>query len=402
MAAGVGGGGGGVTVFDTTEDLTYSGNDNGDQAYVKSNNRLYIWDSIGWYNVALINNAPNITSVTDDSNNTTPFYLSTSGDDTVITIVAVDSDGDPLTYTVTKGAGFDSIATISQDSSVFTITPFSEDSVSSSSNSATLTFKVSDGVNISSSINTFTLTFALPGSVVFTDSFMDTLADTSTQPHSAAGDGASTQVYSTITGQAVFTDYPTVAAAGSIGDFPANMGNHRFFNESTGGHTKGFIVDENPFSVSSGNGSMEFFIRYNNNYSARQFVVCDKYAIQSSTSYGLTWLRDGLTDASIYVNGVGASNEQTSTLTVGTWYHCYFAKVGTGFYFYLDGSLESSWTVPANMSYVINRVVFMNSGDNNGENDGAAVSIAGIRFHKGDLIYATSGGSTITGVDEPV
>jgi len=158
LADGVGGAG--VTVFDSTEDLTYSGNDNGDQAYVKSNNRLYIWDSVGWYNVALINNAPSITSVTDSGGGTTPFTLATDGTATVITIVASDSDGDQLTYSVIKGTGFDSIATLSQDSSVFTITPFSQDSVGDAT-SGTLTFKATDGINIvSSALQTFTLSFS--------------------------------------------------------------------------------------------------------------------------------------------------------------------------------------------------------------------------------------------------
>ena len=50
------------------------------------------------------------------------------------------------------------MATVSQDSSVFTITPKSEANATTST--GTLTFKATDGVNIASEISTFTLTFS--------------------------------------------------------------------------------------------------------------------------------------------------------------------------------------------------------------------------------------------------
>lgn len=391
---------GGATIYATRSALPVSGNTAGDQAYVTGNNRLYIWNGSGWYNVALLNVAPTILSVADSDGGTTPFSLSTSGAVTTITITAADSDGDPITFSSTADSDFAGLATLSQDSSVFTITPLSSDSATTES--GTITFTASDGINISSSgVQTFTLTFALPGDVVFTEAFMSDISS-SNADRTIPGDDSETISLTASINETEFTSFPSVAAAGSIGDFPASMGNHRFFDESTNGHTKGFVVSMNPFAVSSGNGSMEFFIRYNNNYTKRQHVCADKYSLQASTAYGLTWLRDSLTDASIYVGGIGSGDEQTSTLTVGTWYHCYFAKVGTNFYFYLDGSLESSWSIGNDWSSVVDEYVFMNSGVNNNEDDGAAVSMAGIRMLKGDLIYATSGGATITGVDEPV
>lgn len=158
--------GGGITVYDSTGLLPYVGNEAGDQAFVNSNNRLYIWEGAGWYNVALINRSPSILSVTDAEGFASPFTLADDGSTpTIVTITAADSDGDPITYTVTKGSGFDSIATVSQDSSVFTITPLSEDSVGVAI-SGTLTFNVSDGVNISSSVSTFRTDFLIPWTAV--------------------------------------------------------------------------------------------------------------------------------------------------------------------------------------------------------------------------------------------
>ena len=148
----------GVTVYATRASLPSSGNTAGDQAYVTENNRLYIWKGSGWYNVALLNFAPAISSVQDTDGGTTPFALSSEGAVTRITITAADSDGEPITYSATADSDFAGLATLSQDSSVFTITPFSQDSAST--RSGDITFTATDGVNIASSgVQTFTLNF---------------------------------------------------------------------------------------------------------------------------------------------------------------------------------------------------------------------------------------------------
>lgn len=150
---------GGVTVYATRSALPSSGNTSGDQAYVTGNNRLYIWNGSGWYNVALLNLAPSILSVQDSDGGTTPFTLSSEGAVTKITITANDSDGDAITYTASADSDFNGLATVSQDSSIFTITPFSSDSATTTS--GTITFTASDGINLGTSgVQTFTLTFA--------------------------------------------------------------------------------------------------------------------------------------------------------------------------------------------------------------------------------------------------
>ena len=150
---------GGATVYASRSNLPTSGNTAGDQAYVTANNRLYIWNGSGWYNIALLNLAPSIQSVLDSDGNTTPFALSADGIATTITITAQDSDGDPLVYTAIADSDFNGLATISQDSSVFTITPLSEDSATALS--GTITFTAADGINVASSgVQTFTLSFA--------------------------------------------------------------------------------------------------------------------------------------------------------------------------------------------------------------------------------------------------
>ena len=150
-----------ATIYDSTVSLPTTGVSAGAQAYVSSNQRLYIRGTGGWYNIATINNNPTINSVQTAAGDSSPFTLAKDGTTTtVITITATDSEGFPITFSAVTDVGFDSIATVSNDSSVFTITPFSQDSAGTAT-SGTLTFKASDGVNIAREVATFTLTFKI-------------------------------------------------------------------------------------------------------------------------------------------------------------------------------------------------------------------------------------------------
>jgi hypothetical protein len=146
------GSGSGLTVYATPNLLPTSGLTVGDQAFVTSNNRIYISNGSGWYNVALINSTPTFTSGPAGS-----YALATDLTPTVITLVAQDSDGQVVTYSGTP-SGMDGIATLSQDSSVFTVTPLT-DSAGGNIGSFTITFQATDGIGIASALSTFTLTF---------------------------------------------------------------------------------------------------------------------------------------------------------------------------------------------------------------------------------------------------
>ena len=105
----------------------------------------------------MINTNPSISSIVDSDNASGPFILSIEGIPVTITITATDPEGLPITYTAETDSGFDGLATLAQDSSIFTVTPFSQDSATPGS--GTITFRASDGVNIASSVQTFTLSF---------------------------------------------------------------------------------------------------------------------------------------------------------------------------------------------------------------------------------------------------
>jgi hypothetical protein len=106
--------GGGVTYYANVSDLPDSGNSNGDAAFVGANNRLYVFNGVGWYSVALLNQTPTISSVADAGSNTTPFTLSSSGTATVITITATDAEGDALTYNYSVSSGALNGSTVAQ------------------------------------------------------------------------------------------------------------------------------------------------------------------------------------------------------------------------------------------------------------------------------------------------
>jgi len=137
----------------------------GSQAFVTGNQRLYTARNSavgsGWYNVALINATPTLSLSASGT-----IALASDGTATTITMTAADSDNSNANLALTLESGGDlfKFAKVSQDSSVVTITPRSEDSANTlgSDGSATLTFKASDGISQATVQNTFTLAFSLP------------------------------------------------------------------------------------------------------------------------------------------------------------------------------------------------------------------------------------------------
>jgi hypothetical protein len=154
-------GGAGTTVYDTIAELPLSGNDAGDRAFVRENNRLYIWNGVGWFNIALLNQNPTITQGPESI-----YFLSIDGTPTTITLLANDPEGFPITwsYQVTGGT-LGNTATIVQDGNVFTITPSTDEA---DVGEFSITFTASDGVNVSTATSTFELTFNVVGQAAFT------------------------------------------------------------------------------------------------------------------------------------------------------------------------------------------------------------------------------------------
>ena len=143
--------GSGVAVYDTLDSLPASGMTGGDEAFVQSTNRLYVSNGSGWYNTTLVNRNVRWSEQPDAS-----YSIADSATPLVITAKALDSDNNNLLNqsTVTDSAQY--MVDITVDSSVFTFTPKSRDSIgievangnlSDSNGDFIYTFKWSDGIN---------------------------------------------------------------------------------------------------------------------------------------------------------------------------------------------------------------------------------------------------------------
>lgn len=146
----------GTTVYATLGDLPGSAS-TGAQAFVSSNNGLYIYNGSGWYKVALVNATPYWDSEAAAS------YEFTIDTPITITLLAGDSDGHLITYTATPDSDANQFITITKDSDngrIFTLTPDSENEAPANINTGTITFKASDGISFASTVSSFTLTFS--------------------------------------------------------------------------------------------------------------------------------------------------------------------------------------------------------------------------------------------------
>ena len=160
------GGGGTVSAYTLLDSLPVSDLSAGNQAFVSENNRLYVSNGSGWYNVSLINAAPYWDSAPLDQ-----YTIVDSATPLIITAKALDSDN-PDTILSNLSFATDSaqyLVDVSVDSSVFTFTPKSQDSVGASvtagdltdsnSNDFIYTFKWSDGINFVSKAVTINYNF---------------------------------------------------------------------------------------------------------------------------------------------------------------------------------------------------------------------------------------------------
>jgi hypothetical protein len=306
-------GAGGLTVYATKEDLPSSGLTAGDQAYVSASSRLYVSNGSGWYNVALINATP---SLSIDPTGT--IALSITGETTTITLTATDSDNAVagLTYSVESDGSFGGLGTISQDSSVFTITPLSEDSATTAS--AVLTFKASDGINFGSGDRTLTLSFKVENSNYTTllakadTADTDNQVDASTNTHTITENGNVTST--------AFTPY-----------HPGGYSVH--FND---GYYDIAVTDSTDFDFGTGDFTMEGWYYCTNS-------TTDNYLLSFSTTSG-----NGHFGVNFYQGSwrVGLFNGSLITGTTGVesnvWHHFAWVRESGVFKFYIDGTQVGS------------------------------------------------------------
>lgn len=156
--------GSGVSVYDSLDSLPATNLTAGDEAYVKGNNRLYVSNGSGWYNVGLVNATPYW-----DSAPKATYSIVDSATALVIVAKPVDSDNANFLHQSTASDSAQYLVTITRDSSVFTFTPKTQDSVvasvtagdltDSDQNDFVYTFKWSDGISFVSKAVTINYNF---------------------------------------------------------------------------------------------------------------------------------------------------------------------------------------------------------------------------------------------------
>ena len=319
----------------SVEDLSPTGNSIGDQALVGSN--LYIWNGVGWYSIALINTSP-----TWDSNGqplgSYALDADSPQDATIITLAASDPDGLPITYSHVTSGSMDSMATISQDSSVFTITPKTEAQVGAGVElTGSITFRASDGVNILPYVSSFTLSFI---SIIENSKYTTLLATaTDTSDNNNITDASSNNHTITVSGD---------THAGTFSPY-RHGGYSAYFTGSAGDK---LTVDNQASSWSdTGTATIEFWFHSTRTPSTDdgdglgmfwggvvQSVTAARFDIETSSNdlEFRSWsdqAGNGLQTVTI-----------KSALTPNTWYHLAAVKNGQVWKFYLNGVLELTHT----------------------------------------------------------
>lgn len=163
----------GLNVYSSLDSLPSTNLTAGDQAYVSTNQRLYISNGSGWYNIALANATPYW-----DSEPLTTYSISDSATPLIITAKARDSDNadNNLFHQSIVSDSAQYLVDITRDSSVYTFTPKSQDSIGASVTAGNLTdsntndfiytFKWSDGINFVAKEVTINYNFAAADPIV--------------------------------------------------------------------------------------------------------------------------------------------------------------------------------------------------------------------------------------------
>ena len=325
-AAGPAGADGSAAVYATVDDLPGTASA-GDQAFVTANNRLYLWNGSGWYNIALINTTPSISGAASSYN------LAIDGTPTVVTITATDPEGLPITYSIASDTS-GNIATVTSNNNVFTITPSTN---TADAGSFSLTFRASDGVNIASAISSFTLQFsvensnyttALITSVGTNNAVNNSFVDSSTNSHTITAAGNATQ---TTFSPYRHGGYSMRTTAGTSLNIPASTDNQ---------FTGDFTIEGWVYSLDTGDKSFYVhgsYFAFNVNFGGGFNIYLNSggptFSPTDIVPAANEWnhvalVRSGST-VSVYLNGVASATTATNSATLGYNSIAYIGGLGT-------------------------------------------------------------------------
>jgi len=203
--------------FYTTLDSLPSSPDAGALAFVEANTRMYLNDGNGWYSIAAVNLSPSLTLSPSGT-----IVLATDGSPSTVTITATDTD-DPsaiLSYSVESDGNMKATGTtVTQDSSVFTITPITE-ADGGVAGTFTLSFKVSDQIDEAVANKSFSITFSSIDSLTGGN-----ISRTST---------STTEMRLYATGYSNGTTFPYTITGVTSADTSTSLSGNMVYNSSTG------------------------------------------------------------------------------------------------------------------------------------------------------------------------
>jgi len=359
----------GITAYSTIDDLPLTNVADGSQALILATNRLYIWNNTGWYQIALINATPNITSVEDQDSNTTPFVLNTTAAPTVITVTATDPEGIPLTYDFTT-SGMANTATVTRNDNVFTVTPSEQ---VQDEGTFDITFTASDGVNVASSIATFTLSFA----VKVTDSRYTTALITAGE---SSGDNTTIVDSSTSshTLTTAGTTYLTSLSPYRHGGYSVKFNNNAYLS----------LTNATWFDPTSSDFTIECF--FNSTATSNQGLISKRTGEGATNTDFATYLwGDGkiklwASDGSAYI-----VTELTTagTYNDGEWHHVAFVRNGGTIHIYVDGVSDASVSITGNMPSTSKT---FNIGTDHSTNATFVGNIADVRINDSTAVYTSN------------
>jgi|TARA_R110000744_G_scaffold96058_7_gene185539 hypothetical protein len=363
-----------TTVYSTIGDLPLSDNLAGTQAYVSGTNRLYIWNGTGWFNIALINTNPEITT-----GGAASYALASDGTATEITLVANDPEGLPIAwnYAVTAGS-IGSTASVSQNNNVFTITPSTD---SANGGDFTITFTASDGVNLATSASQFSLAFVVHNSRY-----------TSLSLQAASTGTNSTFVDSSSEGNTI-TNSGTVA--GTFSPY-RDQGYSAHFGNNDAGIT---IAASSHLGIQGSDFCIEAWVKPTSkidpyprifNGGAANWSTNDSWALLcghddaghgSGTKYSF---------AAVAISGNNAVLTSTTSIDFGgDWQHVCVTRNGTTLSLYINGTREDTATTSSNInSSATNALSIGRNGDTNSSYHGY---MRDIRIIKGSAFRDVSG-----------
>lgn len=358
-----GGGGSGTTAYDTIAELPLSGVEDGEMALVLENNRLYIWNGTGWFNIALLNTNPTITSGPNAG-----YVLAKDGTPTVLTLIASDPEGLPIiwSYQVTSGS-LGSTATIVQSGNQFTITPGTD---AGDVGTFGVTFTASDGVNIATAASTFTLVFSAADtrynqSIVLTTSSVNnannnTFIDSSTNNFAITRNGNATQ--------GAFSPHS-----------PAGWS--AYFDGASDDLT---VASNDAFKLGTGNFTVEMWINPTKFTGAATGTLFNI----GTFATGL-FIRITISNINVYVvNNERLNISRGTIITTNTWYHLALVRNGSTFTLYVNGSSVGTFTDSSSISPTDATIMIAKSAHNGTETHVGYIS--NLRLVKGTAIYTAN------------